>query len=223
MSNNSMVCRRTGDGVEIGRAQWIQAVAARADPEAAMNPVLLKPGSDRRSHVVLMGQPWRRGVARRTEFDGPARAAREAAHAAYDDLRRRASTSSWPKAPAARPRSTCAQAITSTWGSPGTAGCRPSSSVTSTAAACSRRCYGTLRLARRRRPGADRAGSWSTSSAATWVCCTPGLRFAERAHRPSGARRAAVATPTCGSTPRTRSTSPARPAHDGDGARRSRW
>lgn len=54
MSNNSMVCL---DGGEIGRAQWLQALAAGAEPEVAMNPVLLKPGSDRRSHVVLMGQP----------------------------------------------------------------------------------------------------------------------------------------------------------------------
>ena len=55
MSNNSMVC---ADGSEIGRAQWVQAVACGVVPEAAMNPVLLKPGSDRRSHVVLMGRPW---------------------------------------------------------------------------------------------------------------------------------------------------------------------
>ncbi|GAA4553884.1 cobyric acid synthase [Amycolatopsis samaneae] len=55
MSNNSMVC---ADGAEIGRAQWLQARAARAEPEAAMNPVLLKPGSDRRSHVVALGKPF---------------------------------------------------------------------------------------------------------------------------------------------------------------------
>ena len=55
MSNNSMVC---ADGSEIGRAQWVQAVACGVAPEAAMNPVLLKPGSDRRSHVVLMGRSW---------------------------------------------------------------------------------------------------------------------------------------------------------------------
>lgn len=59
MSNNSMVCRGPdGTGVEIGRAQWVQALAARTTPEAAMNPVLLKPASDHRSHVVLMGKPW---------------------------------------------------------------------------------------------------------------------------------------------------------------------
>jgi adenosylcobyric acid synthase len=55
MSNNSMVC---ADGSEIGRAQWVQALACRVTPEAAMNPVLLKPGSDLRSHVVLMGRSW---------------------------------------------------------------------------------------------------------------------------------------------------------------------
>ena len=58
MSNNSMVCvGPDGRMAEIGRAQWAQALAARADPEPAMNPVLLKPGTDRRSHVVLMGHP----------------------------------------------------------------------------------------------------------------------------------------------------------------------
>src|SRR3954471_20424749 len=54
MSNNSMVC---ADGAEIGRAQWLQARAAGVEPEAAMNPVLLKPGSDRRSHVIVLGRP----------------------------------------------------------------------------------------------------------------------------------------------------------------------
>jgi adenosylcobyric acid synthase len=54
MSLNSMV---TADGAEIGRAQAMQAAAARVEPEAAMNPVLLKPGSDTHSQVVLLGQP----------------------------------------------------------------------------------------------------------------------------------------------------------------------
>ncbi|RIJ70877.1 cobyric acid synthase [Nakamurella silvestris] len=54
MSNNSMVC---ADGGEIGRAQWLQAVAAGVEPETAMNPVLLKPSSDRRSHVIVRGRP----------------------------------------------------------------------------------------------------------------------------------------------------------------------
>ncbi len=85
MSNNSMVCAGPGGrGVEIGRAQWVQAQAARAAPEAAMNPVLLKPGSDQRSHVVLMGQPW--GEVSSSDWLEGRRALAAAAHAAYDDL-----------------------------------------------------------------------------------------------------------------------------------------
>jgi dethiobiotin synthetase len=55
MSLNSAV---TADGAEIGRAQAMQAAAARVAPEAAMNPVLLKPGSDQTSQVVVLGKPW---------------------------------------------------------------------------------------------------------------------------------------------------------------------
>jgi adenosylcobyric acid synthase len=54
MSNNSMV---TPDGAEIGRAQVVQAAAAGIQPEAAMNPVLLKPGGDDASQVVVLGRP----------------------------------------------------------------------------------------------------------------------------------------------------------------------
>jgi len=53
MSNNSWV---TADGAEIGRAQVFQAAAARVEPEAAMNPVLLKPGGERSSQVVVLGR-----------------------------------------------------------------------------------------------------------------------------------------------------------------------
>jgi adenosylcobyric acid synthase len=85
MSNNSMVCTGPdGLGAEIGRAQWIQALAARATPEVAMNPVLLKPGGDRRSHVVAMGQPA--GEISSKEFIGGRTHLAASAHAAYDDL-----------------------------------------------------------------------------------------------------------------------------------------
>ncbi len=85
MSNNSMVCLGPdGVGAEIGRAQWIQAMAARATPEAAMNPVLLKPGGDRASHVVVMGQPA--GEITSAEFIGGRTHLAAAAHAAFDDL-----------------------------------------------------------------------------------------------------------------------------------------
>ncbi|MFW0790269.1 cobyric acid synthase [Gordonia sp. CPCC 205333] len=53
MSNNSVV---TLDGGEIGRAQAMQAQACGLEPSVRFNPVLLKPGSDRRSHVVVMGE-----------------------------------------------------------------------------------------------------------------------------------------------------------------------
>ena len=52
MSLNSFVTR---DGAEIGRAQVMQAAAAGIEPDPRMNPVLLKPGSDRRSQVVVLG------------------------------------------------------------------------------------------------------------------------------------------------------------------------
>ncbi|MEU4798908.1 cobyric acid synthase [Streptomyces sp. NPDC023327] len=67
MSLNSFVTR---EGAEIGRAQAMQAQAARVEPSALMNPVLLKPGSDRSSQVVLMGKPVGE-MSARGFFGGP--------------------------------------------------------------------------------------------------------------------------------------------------------
>ena len=53
MSLNSFVTR---DGLEMGRAQVTQAQAAGLEPEACMNPVLLKPTGDRRSQVRVEGK-----------------------------------------------------------------------------------------------------------------------------------------------------------------------
>jgi adenosylcobyric acid synthase len=53
MSNNAAV---TADGLEMGRAQYLQALAARAVPQARMNPVLLKPSADTFSQVIVMGR-----------------------------------------------------------------------------------------------------------------------------------------------------------------------
>ena len=55
MSNNSGV---TPEGAEMGRAQIVQAEAARVAPHCDMNPVLLKPVSDVGSQVVLNGVAW---------------------------------------------------------------------------------------------------------------------------------------------------------------------
>lgn len=68
MSNNARVVSGPGGSLgEIGSAQYFQALAARAEPEVRMNPLLLKPEADTHSQVVLMGQvsaeltamPWR--------------------------------------------------------------------------------------------------------------------------------------------------------------------
>src|SRR5262244_669888 len=53
MSNNAAV---TPDGLEMGRAQYLQALAARTTPQARMNPVLLKPQADTCSQVIVMGR-----------------------------------------------------------------------------------------------------------------------------------------------------------------------
>jgi adenosylcobyric acid synthase len=53
MSNNAAVTPENG---EIGRAQALQARAARVDPHTDMNPVLLKPQSQTGSQVVVQGQ-----------------------------------------------------------------------------------------------------------------------------------------------------------------------
>lgn len=84
MSNNSGVC---ADGAEIGRAQFLQAQAAGVEPESAMNPVLLKPASDRRAHVVLRGRPA--GVLEAGEYATGRRHLAEAAFAAYAELAER--------------------------------------------------------------------------------------------------------------------------------------
>lgn len=60
MSNNAAV---TSDGLEIGRAQAVQARAARLAPHVDMNPVLLKPEADHRSQVIVNGRPFARLAA----------------------------------------------------------------------------------------------------------------------------------------------------------------
>src|SRR6185436_11087322 len=64
MSNNAAV---TADGGEIGRAQAVQARAARLAPSVHMNPVLLKPETDTGAQVIVQGR--RVGTLRAREFN----------------------------------------------------------------------------------------------------------------------------------------------------------
>ena len=63
MALNSYV---TGNGMEMGRAQVMQAEAAGIEPDVRMNPVLLKPSSDIGSQVIVLGEV--RGQMAATEY-----------------------------------------------------------------------------------------------------------------------------------------------------------
>ncbi len=63
MALNSFITR---DGLEMGRAQVVQAQAAGVEPEVRMNPVLLKPQSDTGSQVIVNGEVW--GVMPAAEY-----------------------------------------------------------------------------------------------------------------------------------------------------------
>jgi len=82
MSNNSGV---TPEGLEMGRAQIVQAEAAGIAPHVDMNPILLKPTSDVGSQVVLLGE----AIGNQTAMEYHRKKARliQAAHAALDRLR----------------------------------------------------------------------------------------------------------------------------------------
>ncbi len=76
----------TPDGLEIGRAQAVQAQAAGLEPHTDMNPLLLKPQSDHTSQVVLNGKP----IGNRDAYDYFRKEGREelrqAVFDAYDRL-----------------------------------------------------------------------------------------------------------------------------------------
>ena len=57
MALNSYI---TKEGLEIGRAQAVQAEAAGVLPMVEMNPILLKPQGDRTSQVIVMGRVWKK-------------------------------------------------------------------------------------------------------------------------------------------------------------------
>jgi adenosylcobyric acid synthase len=84
MALNSFVTR---SGHEIGRAQGVQALAAGVEPEVDMNPILLKPSSDRTSQVILLGEPV--GHLDAAAYHATKPALRDTVLAALDRLRAR--------------------------------------------------------------------------------------------------------------------------------------
>ena len=81
MANNSFV---TADGLEMGRAQVMQAVCAGAEPDVRMNPVLLKPTDECGSQVVVMGKPV--GNMRSAEYFEYKKSLVSTIKAAYESL-----------------------------------------------------------------------------------------------------------------------------------------
>jgi adenosylcobyric acid synthase len=82
MALNSFV---TPEGLEIGRAQAVQAEACRVDPSADMNPVLLKCESDQRVQVVVLGKAT--GSMTGQDYYGYSRSLRPAVTGALNRLR----------------------------------------------------------------------------------------------------------------------------------------
>ncbi len=76
----------TSEGLEMGRAQVTQAEAAGMEPSVRMNPVLLKPTSDRRSQVIVNGRPI--GAMSAMEYDRFKPRLREMVKDTYDALER---------------------------------------------------------------------------------------------------------------------------------------
>ena len=69
MSNNAAVAEvplADGSGGEIGRAQWLQALACGVPSSVDMNPVLLKPQSETGSQIIVHGKVW--GAARGRDY-----------------------------------------------------------------------------------------------------------------------------------------------------------
>ena len=81
MALNSAI---TADGLEMGRAQVMQAEAAGIEPEAVMNPVLLKPTNDTGSQVIVNGQVL--GQMSATDYYAFKHNLKPQIMAAYEDL-----------------------------------------------------------------------------------------------------------------------------------------
>lgn len=85
--NMSLNSYSTPDGLEIGRAQAVQAEACGIAPESDMNPVLLKPTNEQSSQVVLNGKPVGNMSAKEYFMSNNKAELFNQAYAAYERLR----------------------------------------------------------------------------------------------------------------------------------------
>ena len=138
MSNNSVV---TLDGGEIGRAQALQARACGLEPSVRFNPVLLKPGSDRTSQLVVRGKAMTTVGAR--DYMQHRQWLRAVVAEDLESLRSEFDVVICEGA-GSPPKSTCAQRILPTWDWLRLRRFRSSSSVTSIAAAVLAHLFGTV-------------------------------------------------------------------------------
>ena len=82
MSNNAAVAK---EGGEIGRAQWLQALACGVQPSVHMNPVLLKPQSDVGAQIIVHGKFY--GTAEAADYQSRKRDLLSAVTSSYDRLK----------------------------------------------------------------------------------------------------------------------------------------
>ena len=101
MALNSAI---TPDGLEMGRAQVVQAEAAGVAPDVRMNPILLKPTSDVGSQVIVNGVP--RGTMAAGEYFRYTQEPHPRGDGGLRVAWRRSTTSSSSRGRAARRRST---------------------------------------------------------------------------------------------------------------------
>ena len=74
----------TADGLEMGRAQIMQAQACGIEPDVRMNPILLKPESDRKSQLIVAGKA--QGAYSARDYFGRKKALMPQILEAYDSL-----------------------------------------------------------------------------------------------------------------------------------------
>ncbi len=87
MSNNAAVADIPGEAAqgEIGRGQWLQALACGIGPTVDMNPVLLKPQTDTGSQVIVQGRRF--GEARARDYQTMKAALADAVFQSWDRVR----------------------------------------------------------------------------------------------------------------------------------------